>query len=186
MNIDLQGKTAVVTASTAGIGFAIARGLAESGAHVVVNGRTEQRVSKAIGQIRDKVPQAQLRGVAADLGTTTGIAALLQHVPAADILVNNLGIVDLKPFFEITDEDWERFFRVNVLSGIRLARHYAPAMAQRGWGRVIFISSESGLQIPAEMVHYGMTKTAQLAVARGLAVVVSGTGVSVNVGSSLP
>ena len=180
MNIDLQGKTAVVTASTAGIGFAIAQGLAESGALVVVNGRTEQRVSKAIEQIRNKVPQAQLQGVAADLGTATGTSALLHAVPAADILVNNLGIVELKPFFDVADDDWERFFRVNVLSGIRLARHYTPAMVQRGWGRVIFISSESGLQIPAEMVHYGMTKTAQLAVARGLAEVVAGTGVTVN------
>jgi NAD(P)-dependent dehydrogenase (short-subunit alcohol dehydrogenase family) len=180
MKVDLQGKTAVVTGSTAGIGFAIAQGLAECGALVVVNGRSERRVIQAIAQVRSKVCQAQVRGVAADLGTAEGAATLLEQIPAADILVNNLGIVDLKPFFHITDEDWERFFRVNVLSGIRLARHYAPGMMQRGWGRVIFISSESGLQVPAEMVHYGMTKTAQLAVARGLAETVAGTGVTVN------
>jgi NAD(P)-dependent dehydrogenase (short-subunit alcohol dehydrogenase family) len=180
MNIDLQGKTAVVTGSTAGIGFAIAQGLAECGALVAVNGRSEQRVNQALAQIRSKVRQAQVQGVAADLSTTEGATALLQQVPAADILVNNLGIVELKPFFLITDEDWERFFRVNVLSGVRLARHYTPGMVQRGWGRVIFTSSESGLQVPAEMVHYGMTKTAQLAVARGLAETVAGTGVTVN------
>jgi NAD(P)-dependent dehydrogenase (short-subunit alcohol dehydrogenase family) len=180
MKVDLQGKTAVVTGSTAGIGFAIAQGLAECGALVVVNGRSEQRVTQAITQIKSKVSQAQVRGVAADLGTAQGGAMLLEQIPTADILVNNLGIVELKSFFHITDEDWERLFRVNVLSGIRLARHYAPGMVRRGWGRVIFISSQSGLQVPAEMVHYGTTKTAQLAVARGLAETVAGTGVTVN------
>jgi NAD(P)-dependent dehydrogenase (short-subunit alcohol dehydrogenase family) len=180
MNIDLQGKTAVVTGSTAGIGFAISQGLAECGALVVINGRSEQRVTQAMAQIRSKFPQAKVQGVAADIGTAEGANALLQQVPVADILVNNLGIVELQPFFSITDEDWERFFRVNVLSGVRLARHYTPGMMQRGWGRVIFISSESGLQVPAEMVHYGTTKTAQLAVARGLAETVAGTGVTVN------
>jgi NAD(P)-dependent dehydrogenase (short-subunit alcohol dehydrogenase family) len=180
MNIDLQGKTAVVTGSTAGIGFAIAQGLAECGARAVINGRSEDRVARAVEQIKSKVPRAQLQGVAADLGTAEGAALLQQRIPVADILVNNLGIVELKPFFDIGDEDWERFFRVNVLSGIRLARFYTQGMMQRGWGRVIFISSESGLQVPAEMVHYGMTKTAQMAVARGLAETVAGTGVTVN------
>lgn len=180
MNIQLQGKTAIVTGSTAGIGFAIAQGMAESGASVVINGRTEERVKQAIEKIKGAVPKAQLSGVAADLGTSEGFVRLTQQVPQADIVVNNLGIFELKPFFEIGDEDWERFFRVNVLSGVRMARHYTPEMVKRGWGRVIFISSESGVQIPVEMVHYGMTKTAQLAVSRGLAETVAATGVTVN------
>ena len=180
MLIDLKGKTAVVTGSTAGIGFAIARGLAESGAAVVVNGRTQPRVDEAIAGIKSETPKAQVRGVAADLGTAEGATEFIQQVPTTDILVNNLGIFEPKQFFDISDEDWERFFRVNVLSGVRLARHYTPGMVKRGWGRVVFISSESGLQIPAEMIHYGMTKTAQLAVARGLAEAVAGTGVTVN------
>jgi NAD(P)-dependent dehydrogenase (short-subunit alcohol dehydrogenase family) len=180
MVIDLKGKTAVVTGSTAGIGLAIAKGLAESGAAVVVNGRTQPRVDEAIAGIKSEIPKAQVRGVAGDLGNAEGAAEFIQQVPTTDILVNNLGIFEPKQFFDIADEDWERFFRVNVLSGVRLARHYTSGMVKRGWGRVIFISSESGLQIPAEMIHYGMTKTAQLAVARGLAEAVAGTGVTVN------
>jgi NAD(P)-dependent dehydrogenase (short-subunit alcohol dehydrogenase family) len=180
MDIQLHGKTAVVTGSTAGIGFAIAKGLSKSGATVVVNGREEQRVRQAVADIQSAIPKAQLRGVAADLATSEGAARLIAQVPDADILVNNLGIFEIKRFFEIPDEDWERFFRVNVLSGARLARHYTQGMVQRGWGRVMFISSESGIQIPAEMVHYGMTKSAQLAVSRGLAESVAGTGVTVN------
>lgn len=180
MIIQLKGKKAIVTGSTAGIGHAIAQGLAEAGATVVVNGRTQERVSQATAQIRTRLPEAKLQGVAADLGTKEGAARLIQEVPDCDILINNLGIFEPKAFFDIPDEDWERFFRVNVLSGVRLARHYTPGMVKRGWGRVMFISSESALHIPAEMVHYGTTKTAQLAVARGLAETVAGTGVTVN------
>jgi NAD(P)-dependent dehydrogenase (short-subunit alcohol dehydrogenase family) len=180
MNIDLTGKNAIVSGSTAGIGFAIAKGLAQSGASVVVNGRTIQRVEEALGEIRAEVPRAKVHGLAADLGTAEGAAQLIKAFPQTDILVNNLGIFEAKPFFEIPDEDWERFFKVNVLSGARLARHYTPGMVQKGWGRVVFISSESGIQIPAEMVHYGLTKTAQLALSRGLAETVAGTGVTVN------
>jgi NAD(P)-dependent dehydrogenase (short-subunit alcohol dehydrogenase family) len=180
MKIDMTGKKAVISGSTAGIGFAIAKGLAQSGASVVVNGRTPQRVEEALGEIKSQVPHAQAHGLAADLGTAEGAAKLIREFPQADILVNNLGIFEAKPFFEIPDEDWERFFRANVLSGVRLARAYTPGMVTKGWGRVVFISSESALQIPAEMVHYGMTKTAQLAVARGLAETVAGSGVTVN------
>jgi NAD(P)-dependent dehydrogenase (short-subunit alcohol dehydrogenase family) len=180
MNIDLSKRSAIVTGSTAGIGLAIAQGLAAAGASVVVTGRTQARVDAAIAGIKKAVPNAKLSGVAADLGTAEGAAALIKAVPNTDILVNNLGIFEPKPFFEIQDDEWTRFFEVNVNSGVRLSRHYAKGMADRGWGRVQFISSESALQIPAEMVHYGMTKTAQLAVARGLAETLSGTGVTVN------
>jgi len=179
MKIDLTGKTAIVTGSTAGIGFAIAKGLAQAGALVVVNGRTAERVEEALGEIKS-LSSVKARGLAADLGTAEGAAKLIREFPQADILVNNLGIFEAKPFFEIPDEDWERFFRVNVLSGARLSRHYTPGMVQKGWGRVVFISSESAVQIPAEMVHYGMTKTAQLGLSRGLAETVAGTGVTVN------
>jgi NAD(P)-dependent dehydrogenase (short-subunit alcohol dehydrogenase family) len=180
MKIDLSKRSAIVTGSTAGIGLAIAQGLADAGASVVITGRTQARVDAAIAEIRKAVPAAKLSGVAADLGTAEGAAALIKAVPNTDILVNNLGIFEPKPFFDITDEEWSRFFEVNVNSGVRLSRHYAKGMADRGWGRVQFISSESALQIPAEMVHYGMTKTAQLAVSRGLAESLSGTGVTVN------
>jgi NAD(P)-dependent dehydrogenase (short-subunit alcohol dehydrogenase family) len=180
MNFELQGKTAVVTGSTAGIGLAIAAALAEEGASVVVNGRTAARVAAAEEAIRRKVKDAQLRGVAADLGTAGGAAEFVRQVAQTDILVNNLGIYAFKPFAEITDAEWSQMFEVNVMSGVRLARHYLPGMLQRNWGRVIFISSESGQQIPAEMIHYGMTKTAQMAVARGLAETTAGTGVTVN------
>ena len=180
MQIDLSNKTAIVTGSTAGIGLAIAHGLAAAGARVVVSGRTQPRVDEAIAAITGTTPDARVSGVAADLGTSQGAQALIAAVPATDILVNNLGIFEPKAFFDIPDEDWLRFFEVNVLSGVRLARHYAPGMAQRGWGRIQFISSESGVQIPAEMVHYGVSKTAQLAVSRGLAESLAGTGVTVN------
>jgi NAD(P)-dependent dehydrogenase (short-subunit alcohol dehydrogenase family) len=180
MDLGLQGKIAVVTGSTAGIGFAIASTLAAEGAHVVVNGRTEARVNAALNGIRQHSKNANLRGVAADLGTIDGIQTFIREVPQADILVNNLGIFEVKPFLEIPDADWIRFFDVNVLSGVRLTRHYLPGMLRNKWGRVIFISSESAQQIPAEMVHYGMTKTAQVAIARGIAESFPATGVTVN------
>ncbi len=180
MNLELRGKTAVVTGSTAGIGLAIALALAEEGAAVVVNGRTAARVAAAEAAIRRKVKDAELRGVAADLGTAAGAAEFVRQVPQTDILVNNLGIYAAKPFLEISDAEWTEIFEVNVMSGVRLARHYLPGMLRRNWGRVIFISSESEQHIPPEMVHYGMTKTAQLAIARGLAEGVAGTAITVN------
>ena len=180
MRIDLGGRRAVVSGSTGGIGLAIACGLAAAGAQVVVNGRGEGRVQTAVDAVRQAVPGAAVEGVAADLATAAGAEALIRQAPAADILVNNMGIYDVKPFAEITDADWQLFFDTNVMSGVRLSRHYLPRMVARGWGRVVFISSESGLNIPKEMIHYGMTKTAQLAISRGLAESVAGTGVTVN------
>ena len=180
MDLGLKGKTAVVSGSTAGIGLAIAAALAREGARTVVNGRTQARVDAALATLKDSVPSAEFVGVAADLGTEAGADALLNAVPHADVLVNNLGIFEPKPFLDIPDADWRRFFDVNVLSGVRLSRFYFPGMAKRGWGRIVFISSESAVQIPVEMIHYGMTKTAQLAVARGLAEMTPGTGVTVN------
>jgi NAD(P)-dependent dehydrogenase (short-subunit alcohol dehydrogenase family) len=180
MIIDLKGTRAIVTGSTAGIGFAIARGLAESGAEVIINGRSGERVESALAKLRQRLPKAALGGVAADLGTPEGVAGFITEAGEADILVNNLGIFEPKPFEAITDDDWHRFFDTNVMSGIRLSRHYLPRMVQKGWGRIVFISSESGLNIPVEMIHYGMTKTAQLAISRGLAESLAGTGVTVN------
>jgi NAD(P)-dependent dehydrogenase (short-subunit alcohol dehydrogenase family) len=180
MNIDLSGRSAIVSGSTAGIGLAIATGLAGSGAHVVVTGRTQTRVDEALASIRARHPQASVVGHAGDLGTAQGAAELIAAFPDTDILINNLGIFEPKAFADITDADWMRFFEVNVLSGVRLARHYAQGMKARGWGRIQFISSESGVQIPAEMIHYGVTKTAQLGVSRGLAEDMAGTGVTVN------
>jgi NAD(P)-dependent dehydrogenase (short-subunit alcohol dehydrogenase family) len=180
MNLGLQGKSAVVSGSTAGIGLAIATALAAERATVVVNGRTQARVDAALKVIQKHVASAELRGVAADLGTAAGVESFLHQVPAADVLVNNLGIFDVKPFLKISDAEWLRFFEVNVLSGVRLARAYLPGMLKKNWGRVIFISSESAQHIPAEMIHYGMTKTAQVAIARGIAESVAGTGVTVN------
>jgi NAD(P)-dependent dehydrogenase (short-subunit alcohol dehydrogenase family) len=180
MDLGLKGKTAVVSGSTAGIGLGIAVALAREGANVVVNGRTSARVESALQKIRSLVQTTNVSGVAADLGTKEGVASFIKHVPQTDVLVNNLGIFEVKPFLEIPDEDWQRFFEVNVLSGVRLTRHYLPAMLKKNWGRVIFISSESGQQIPAEMVHYGMTKTAQIAIARGVAESIAGSGVTVN------
>jgi len=180
MQIQLKNRRAIVTGSTAGIGLAIAQGLAAAGAHVVVTGRTQARVDEALATIRKHVPNANVSGIAGDLGTREGAEQLIRQEPDTDILVNNLGIFEPKAFFDIPDEDWQRFFEVNVMSGVRLSRHYAQGMAKRGWGRIQFISSESGVQIPAEMVHYGTTKTAQLAISRGLAETLAGTGVTVN------
>jgi len=177
MNLQLQDKTALVTGSTKGIGFAIAEALAAEGASVIVNGRSREACAKAVG----KLPAGgQHEAIAADLGTAAGAALLFAKLPEVDILVNNLGIFEPKAFPEITDADWLRFFEINVLSGIRITRQYLPGMLKKNWGRVIFISSESGLQPPPEMVHYGMTKTAQLSVSRGLAETTTGTGVTVN------
>jgi NAD(P)-dependent dehydrogenase (short-subunit alcohol dehydrogenase family) len=180
MDLGLKGKTAVVTGSTAGIGFGIASALAAEGARVIVNGRTEKRVSAAIEGIRKRNGSADLRGLAGDLGNAAGVEAFLKQVPETDILVNNLGIFEVKKFTDISDTDWLRFYEVNVLSGVRLTRHYLPGMLKKNWGRVIFISSESAQHIPVEMIHYGMTKTAQVAIARGIAESVAGTGVTVN------
>jgi len=180
MQIDLSKRSAIVTGSTAGIGLAIATGLAKAGASVVITGRTQARVDEAIAAVKKDAPNADVSGVAADLGTKEGADALIKAVPQTDILVNNLGIFEPRDFFEIDDAEWTRFFDVNVISGVRLSRHYAKGMAERGWGRVQFISSESSIQTPPEMVHYGVTKTAQLAVSRGLAEVLTGTGVTVN------
>ena len=180
MKIDLSGKTALVTGSTSGIGHAIAKGLAATGAEVVVNGRTQDKVDAAVAAIAKAAPGAKVRGVAADVSTAAGCAALAAALPDVDILINNAGIFEPKGFFDIPDEDWSRFFDVNVMSGIRLARAYMPGMLKRNWGRIVFISSESALNIPKEMIHYGMTKTAQLAVSRGLAELTRGTAVTVN------
>jgi NAD(P)-dependent dehydrogenase (short-subunit alcohol dehydrogenase family) len=180
MNLELDGKRALVTGSTAGIGYAIAEALAREGADVIVNGRTEERVEQAIRLIRTSHPQAKVEGLAADLGTADGVRAAVKRLPDVDILVNNLGIFEPKPFEEIPDEDWLRLFEVNVMSGVRLCRAYLPGMKTRNWGRIVFISSESAVQIPPEMIHYGMTKTAQIAISRGLAETTAGTGITVN------
>ncbi len=180
MNIDLTGKTALVTGSTAGIGRAIAEGLAKAGANVVVNGRKPETVDRAVAAVSMVAERAKVCGVAADVSSPAGCEAIVAAVPNIDILVNNAGIFEPKPFFEIPDADWTRFFETNVMSGVRLSRAYMPGMIERNWGRIIFISSESGLQIPKEMIHYGLTKTAQLALSRGLAEVSAGSGVTVN------
>ena len=180
MDLKLEGKQALVTGSTAGIGFAIAAALVKEGASVVVSGRTEQRVKAALQQLPHSGARGKVEGLAANLGTADGVQQAIARFPALDILVNNLGIFEVKPFEQISDEDWFRFFEINVLSGVRLSRHYLPGMKQRNWGRIVFISSESAVQIPAEMIHYGMTKTAQLAIARGLAETTVGTKVTVN------
>jgi NAD(P)-dependent dehydrogenase (short-subunit alcohol dehydrogenase family) len=180
MDLQLKGKLALVTGSTVGIGFAIAEGLARENATVIINGRSEDRAAKAVENIRKKIPDAKVDAFVADLSTASGFEALQSAHPEVDILVNNLGIFNPQPFEEISDDEWRRFFEVNVLSGVRLSRHYLPRMKKKGWGRIVFISSESALQIPVEMIHYGFTKTAQLAISRGLAESTIGTGVTVN------
>lgn len=180
MDLQLNDKMAFVSGSTAGIGFAIAGSLAREGAQVVVNGRTKQRVDVALTKIRSENPAAKLSGIAADLATAAGVEEVVGEFPNIEVLVNNLGIFEPKSFDEISDADWLRFFEVNVMSGVRLSRAYLPSMKKRNWGRVVFISSESGIQIPAEMIHYGVTKTAQIALARGIAETCAGTGVTCN------
>jgi NAD(P)-dependent dehydrogenase (short-subunit alcohol dehydrogenase family) len=179
MDLGLKGKLALVSGSTAGIGYAIAETLAREGARVVVNGRSQASVDAALSKLNAHASEKAV-GLAADLSTAAGAAEAAATFPDVEILVNNLGIFEPKAFEDITDAEWERFFEVNVLSGIRLARAYLPAMKKRNWGRIIFISSESGVQIPPEMIHYGVTKTAQLSVSRGLAESLAGTGVTVN------
>jgi NAD(P)-dependent dehydrogenase (short-subunit alcohol dehydrogenase family) len=181
MDLKLNDKTALVTGATAGIGLEIARALTAEGTKVFVTGRTQDKLDAAVADIRASLPGgAKVEGVLADAATAEGAAAILKALPSVDILVNNLGVYEMKAFADIPDEDWLRLFDVNVMSGVRLSRGYFPGMLERNWGRVIFISSESGLAIPGEMVHYGMTKSAQLAVARGMAQQTKGTGVTVN------
>jgi len=180
MDLQIHSKIALISGSTVGIGFAIATELAREGAKVVINGRSQKSVDTALARLRSLVAGAEVQGVAADLATAEGCQILFDACPQADILVNNLGIFDPVPFDAIPDSEWQRFFDVNVMSGVRLARHYLPAMKAANWGRIVFISSESGINTPGEMVHYGMTKSAQLAVSRGLAQSCAGTGVTVN------
>lgn len=180
MKIDLTGKLAIVTGSTRGIGFAIAEGLATTGARVVVNGRTEAQVAEAVSRIKARHAGAEVTGFVGDLGTAEGCAALVAAYPRCDVLVNNLGIYGLKDFFETDDATWQQFFDVNIMSAVRLARAYGQRMAEAGWGRIVMIASESAINIPSDMVHYGFTKTAMLSIARGLAKRLAGTGVTVN------
>ena len=180
MDLQLAGKKVLVTGSTAGIGFATAVGFAGEGASVVINGRSQERVDRAIAEIRKSLPRANLSGVASDVSNAAGCAQLVQAIAQVDVLVNNMGIFEPKPFEQIPDADWLRLFEANVMSGVRLSRYYLSSMREKNWGRIIFVSSESAVQIPAEMIHYGMTKTAQVAVARGIAESVGGTGITVN------
>lgn len=180
MDYQLKGKRALITGSTKGIGFSAGVSLAREGAAVCLNGRTSDGVFAAVERLRAAVPDADVRGIAADLATADGVSVLTDGIPELDILVNNLGIFQPTPFSDITDADWQRFFDVNVMSGVRLSRAFLPGMVERNWGRIVFVSSESGVQIPEEMIHYGMTKAAQIAVARGLAETTKGSGVTVN------
>ncbi len=180
MDLQLNDKRALITGSTAGIGFAIAKALVKEGARVTVNGRTEERVSEAQRRIATEIPNGKITGVAADLSSSDGVARIIEACPEIDILVNNVGIFKPRAFVQISDAEWLRFFEVNVMSGVRLSRHYLPQLKERNWGRIVFISSESAANIPAEMIHYGVTKTAQVALARGIAETTIGTGITVN------
>lgn len=180
MDLQLKGKTAFISGSTQGIGFAIAKRLLQEGATVIINGRTQQRIDEAIEKLKQEVSDAQVTGVPADFGKVEEIDALLTQIPEVDILVNNAGIFEPKEFVDITDADWTKFFEVNVLSGVRLSRHYFPKMLAQNSGRIIFISSESGAVVAEEMIHYSTTKTAQLTISRGLAQLTKGTNVTVN------
>src|ERR1700744_2527503 len=180
MDLKIKNKIALVTGSTAGIGYAIAKALANEGAKVFVNGRTQERVAKAVENLKYETGNENIKGIAADFSDKQQVDALIKHLPEVDILINNVGIFEPKAFSDIPDEDWMKFYEVNVLSGVRLSRAYFDKMISKNWGRIIFISSESALQIPEEMIHYGMTKTAQIAVSRGLAELTKGTNVTVN------
>jgi NAD(P)-dependent dehydrogenase (short-subunit alcohol dehydrogenase family) len=180
MDLQLRDKRAVVTGSTAGIGLAIAKALAGEGASVVVNGRTQARVDAAMAEIRKAHAGAKVTGIAADVSNAEGCAKLTEGASSAEIIVNNMGIFEPKPFEKITDDEWMQIFEANVMSGVRLSRHYLAGMRERNWGRILFISSESAVHIPVEMIHYGMTKTAQVAIARGIAESVAGSGITVN------
>src|SRR5438046_4282322 len=180
MNLQLNGKKAHVTGSTAGIGFAIARALAREGASVVITGRTQERVDEATKSIRQEIRDAKISGIAANLATPNGISKCIEALSTVDVLVNSLGVYEVKPFEQITDDDWHSIIETNFMSGVRLSRHYLPRMKAANWGRIIFISSESAANIPVEMIHYGVTKTMQIALARGLAETTAGTDVTVN------
>jgi NAD(P)-dependent dehydrogenase (short-subunit alcohol dehydrogenase family) len=180
MDLKLKGKKVFISGSTAGIGFSSAKKLLEEKATVVINGRTEEKVNMAVKRLQKEIPDSNISGIAADFSKAGDIDNIFKQLPSVDILINNVGIFEPKPFTEITDEDWLQIFEVNVLSGIRLSRHYFPGMLKRNSGRIIFISSESAIHIPEEMIHYGMTKTAQLSVSRGLAELTKGTNVTVN------
>jgi NAD(P)-dependent dehydrogenase (short-subunit alcohol dehydrogenase family) len=180
MDLQLTQKTAFISGSTSGIGFATAKKLAAEGATVIINGRSQAGVDKAVQELKRQTGSTNVLGIAADFSKAADVASLIQQLPDVDILINNAGIFEPKPFTEIPDEDWFRFFEVNVMSGVRLSRHYFPLMLKKNWGRIIFVSSESGVFIPEEMIHYGTTKTAQLAVSRGLAELTKGTNVTVN------
>jgi NAD(P)-dependent dehydrogenase (short-subunit alcohol dehydrogenase family) len=180
MDLQLKGKTAFISGSTQGIGFAIAYNLLKEGANVVINGRSESKIAEAIAKLNETFPDGNVSGIAADFSKVEEVNSLLEKLPQVDILINNAGIFEPKAFTEIADEEWFKFFEVNVLSGVRLSRHYFPGMLERNWGRIIFISSESAVNIPEEMIHYGTTKTAQLAVSRGLSELTKGTNVTVN------
>lgn len=180
MIVNLKGRRAVVTGSTAGIGRATAEGLARAGASVVLSGRGSKRVDEAVRQVQQAFPDVDVAGVVADLSTAAGAQAFFAQAPDADILVNNLGTGVLREFADTTDEDWQQIFQINVMSGVRMTRHYLPKMVERGWGRVVFVSSESGVNVPKDLIDYGTTKTAQLGLSRGLAESVAGTGVTIN------
>jgi NAD(P)-dependent dehydrogenase (short-subunit alcohol dehydrogenase family) len=180
MKIDLSGKRALVTASTGGIGYSIAKGLAAAGATVIMNGRSDKSVNEAVARLQAELPGAAISGVAADLSNAQGAAALVSGAGVIDVLVNNAGIYGTQDFFETNDDVWDQYWDTNVMSGVRLSRALVPAMVTKGWGRVVFIASESARNIPADMIHYGISKTAQLGLARGLAKRVAGSGVTVN------